>query len=80
MEAKDTVINVNDALEADGLSINTPSPTKKFYYDKRKKILSKQAEISFKAGMKEVIDWVNEHQVDTDAVDQWELQLKKWNL
>jgi hypothetical protein len=53
-------------------------------------ILTEQAEISFKAGIREVVEWVNGHLVDGAIFadpslwylnkNHWQAQLKEWRI
>lgn len=83
MIAKDTVIKLEETTN-DSLRIHM------------EKILLEQAEISFRAGIQEVIDWIKEHQsCDITMVtfnrksvelcilirnDEWQGQLKEWGI
>lgn len=48
-----------------------------------------QAEVSFRAGIKEVVEWIKEHSNDDDEyniggkvffLNDWQAQLKEWGL
>ena len=41
-----------------------------------------QAELSFKMGMREVIEWINTHIADAFpyAKEEWQAQLRKWGI
>jgi len=78
MEAKDTVMSANNiaTLGYDG-------------YDKDQnmllrgeqipKALERQADISFKAGIKEVVEWIIENNGTPDHIlDLWQAKLKEW--
>jgi len=40
-----------------------------------------QAEISFKAGRKQVVDWINEADIIDDfCLEEWQSQLKEWGI
>ena len=32
------------------------------------------------AGIKEVVEWINIHREDIDAVDEWKAKLKEWGI
>ena len=42
--------------------------------------LTKQAEISFKAGIKEVVEWVKAHPRIQHSWDEWQSKLKDWGI
>ena len=80
MEAKDTVIDISEN-KYDGLGADT--------------LVELQAEISFKAGIKEVVEWINqeEHLLyvpegDEEPIDhgillrpsKWQAKLKEWGV
>ena len=91
MEAKDTVMSksqVNEILKRKGVFIpdfveyNESHPDYKFCLA--------QAEISFKAGIKEVVDWIEENNSSSPLVswitifrfqeDEWLAKLKEWGI
>ena len=43
-------------------------------------VCEKQAEISYKAGIKEVVDWVINHYDDGLYLDEFKKQVKKWGV
>jgi len=45
--------------------------------ESQERLMLEQAEISFKAGRKEVVDWVNEY-LGVVGYPPWEAQLKEW--
>ena len=85
MEAKDTVMNMQER-ELLYLKVGDPLET----------ICQAQAEISFKAGIREVVEWVKHTATEPMAVkdsdktqtmlivampaEQWQAKLKEWNV
>ncbi len=82
MEAKDTVLS-KEQLDAIDLK-NAESNFIDALYDTARQ----QAEISFKAGIKEVVDWVNKNVAwRPDApyksaidMDDWKAKVKEWGI
>ena len=83
MEAKDTVMKTNVHIYPET-------------YEHYKVMLEQQAEISFKAGIKEVVEWIDTHQscditqvtFDRKSVEPcvliknsgWQAKLKDWGI
>ena len=92
MEAKDTLTSADQLVEVWLLAIETPDkdmsePLKQAH--RRKAIAQAQAEISFKAGVQEVVEWIEEHQRMTYEYGKgevafnhinWHTKLKEWGL
>jgi len=78
MEAKDTVMvepQMEIALKDYGLFAINAYPLEIYT------LLKAQAGISFKAGIKEVVEWlVNNDFVDELPWDTWSAKLKEWGL
>ena len=76
MEAKDTVMNEEERKRF--------YPWLNEYKEELDAYLYVQAEISFKAGIKEVVDFLTEHNCGLDSCDMeyqiWQAQLKEWGL
>ena len=65
MKAEDTVMDTND---------------KRYHSSTLEEMLYEQAEISFKAGIKEVVEWVSIN-INTDSRrDEWQAKLKEWGI
>ena len=86
MEAKDTVMKVAD------IPIGMPTQTYVLSPEELRKELGLQAEISFKAGIKEVVEWVRIHSYKIDTriytvpsgraisdID-WQAKLREWEV
>ncbi|KKL98076.1 hypothetical protein LCGC14_1828030 [marine sediment metagenome] len=78
MEAKDTVVGNNTILTILG---------KRFYERFTVEEVAKiQAEISFKAGIREVVEWVDKHSVGITSDNElknitcWQAKLKEWGI
>lgn len=69
MEAKDTVMHLDDID-------NGRMPDS---YSSLRTALEKQAEISFKAGIKEVVGCIHEHWDMSDEA-WWQAKLKEWGI
>ena len=76
MKAKDTMIE----------HIPDLTPSQQQLYGQLRPYLEAQAEISFKAGIKEVLEWVDDTDVGDELYvkvnrDHWDkAKLKEWNL
>ena len=75
MKAADTVIDMHN-----------PQIMPEIYY-KQQELLTRQAEISFKAGIKEVVDWINKHNYAMEGGDfvavngaRWQDKLRDWEI
>ena len=74
MEAKDTVMSKNKKKQL----IVKRSHQQIVGDTQEEMLLEAQAEISFKAGMKEVLEWIKEHNAQPDEIlDTWQAQLAK---
>ena len=83
MKAKDTVMNREQRLKAHKDKDGYPfDPDKEFYT----RLLSKQAQISFKAGIKEVVEWIGIYENELGfceisnhlSYEAWQSKLKEW--
>jgi len=89
MEAKDTIIDINQWLDRNGIDRAFKKDMKKTY-DAIKGDLEAQAEISFKAGIKEVVDDMEKvmshissgQRIATfeKVLEKWQAKLKEWEL
>ena len=72
MEAKDTVMSEEQlsSVSLDGCAEG----------NEWRAALKVQAEISFKAGMKEVVDFVKAHTCNLEDWTGWQEQLEEWGL
>ena len=69
MKAKDTVMDAGKALEAlDNQFI--PKEAYDYWWEKTERLLLAQAEISFKAGREDVVNWIKEN--------SWDGSLQHW--
>jgi len=75
---EDTIMD-NDALLGSYYDIASPLD-KAILVAGLREIAQNQAEISFKAFMQEVVEWINIHREDIDAIDKWEAKLKEWQI
>ena len=73
MEAKDTVMSDKEMTQAAHDCWLTPLTYPKF-------VAVKQAEISFNAGMKEVVDFVKAHTCNLEEWTGWQEQLEEWGI
>lgn len=84
MEAKDTVMSNEDIL--DKLRELSDDHWAKVLDDIHYYERELQAEISFKAGIKEVVDWINSNWFYASCGDmylhgdKWQAQLKEWGI
>jgi len=92
MKAKDTVIH-NDGCPANGYITGGSLGEEKFHYDCTCG-RAEQAEISFKAGIKEVTDWIDanepywrsvsttkrDYYIPLSLADTWQAKLKEWGI
>jgi hypothetical protein len=85
MEAKDTLIKT-DEIEKISLGFLYPSNIETTI-----KLLDKQAEVSFKAGIKEVVEWINNNWYSAKFyawenncmginAKEWQDKLKEWGI
>jgi len=74
MKAKDTVIKIVGGAKTKGLVENA---------------IKRQAEISFKAGINEVVGWIESHDKSTCMdcscafafrIDEWQAKVEKWGI
>ena len=96
MEAKDTVMNdeqlekvENDYLDED-FSVNSVRLGRGNTQELRMRIAQAQARISFKAGMKEVVEWVNTNfnwnpypsfwYINDPVIGSWDAKLREWGF
>jgi len=93
-EAKDTVMEGNQIAACYGIKANTTHGI--LWEDARKavdvEIATRQAEISFKAGMKEVVEFIEQNSENIYSNDTryssvqaigkvlWQAQLKEWGI
>jgi len=83
MKAKDTVMNI---LEIDNITgdeapcSNCPTPDGDCNDCYLSRIADAQAEISFKAGIKEIVEWIQSHFVAIKDKDDWQSKLKSWGI
>lgn len=96
MEAKDTVIKRRDCkYQPDGDKDELWVDIGAVYRDKYMEGARNQAEISFKAGIKEVVEWIREHGNQEASytgdlhmtrswielsIGAWEAKLKEWGV
>lgn len=81
MKAKDTAMELKQVTE-----IRTAYPANEvskaqMIADQKK--INEQAELSFKAGIREVVDWVEEEGVMyqyPDTLARWQTKLEEWEL
>lgn len=81
MEAKDTVMDDGEIRLVPQKMGRLPSfATGEMEWEHM--ILQAQAEISFKAGVKEVVDWLINDSYDTTIHfgEDWQAQLKEWGI
>jgi hypothetical protein len=81
MEAKDTVMDINTWLGRNGID-RAYKKDMKSTYEKLKGDFEAQAEISFKAGIKEVVEFLRENCFveNTKQTGAWQTRLKEWDL
>lgn len=70
MEAKDTVITLDYETGCKYMCNGEWNTTA---------MLADQAGVSFKAGIREVVEWANEY-LGTSEYPPWQEQLKKWRI
>jgi len=97
MEAKDTVIKISDCpYQPDGCKDELWVDLGAVYQEKFMQGARRQAEISFKAGIKEVVEWIDENGIEGVeetgegfnldkpqlVVDKkpWQAKLKEWGI
>jgi len=85
MKAKDTVMNSEQIVKATWINPNYPkdSPVERLSTPQEVGIAQAQAEISFKAGIKEVVEFVEAEGVMCqylDMLNRWQAKLKEWNI
>ncbi|KKM76047.1 hypothetical protein LCGC14_1384070 [marine sediment metagenome] len=88
MEAKDTVMSPDQLIEVWHFAIESPDksmsePLKQA--NRRKAVAEAQAEISFKAGIGEVVEWLKDSRANGDFMldfesDWWLNRLKEWGI
>lgn len=80
MKAKDTVISSQQMLDV--MCSIPPKKRGEDYSRLNKAMCNKQAEISFKAGIKEVVEWfeqnINYKNSSIREWDKWQAKLKEW--
>lgn len=86
MKAEDTVIGARAIEETLGfpLPIIRHDESLPINYDDLYKLRLAQAEISLKAGRKEVVDWINSRHAlsneRTELGQEWQAKLKEWGI
>lgn len=86
MKAKDTVMN--DEQIKDALRCEISKPVEWFegwlidFETELREIAIAQAEISFKAGIKEVVEWIKSKAIEIIGIPQeeWQAKLKEWKI
>jgi len=89
MEAKDTVMSNEQIAETKREAYHHKSrlsPAAFEMFGRDQCIAQAQAEISFKAGIREVVEWIKGHTLYKGDytfhidVDQWQAKLKEWGI
>ncbi len=83
MNAKDTVMKKEELTR-----INNNMPSEAKYGDVFEAIAERQAEISVKAGRRDVVEWIMKYRSETTREfmgftimrDKWQAQLKAWGV
>ena len=80
MEAKDTIMNDGTKRQFRYILDKTPKDVSRWDIDGA---IELQAEISFEAGIKEVVEWIEQysHASMRDILgDDWRTKLKEWGI
>ena len=86
MEAKDTVMNNDETLDKFGVALNENILNRD---ERLRVVVEAQAEISLKAGRKEVVEWLAANcacfQPDPEKngeyiIPEWQAKLKEWGV
>ena len=84
MEAKDTIMSDKELSHFGADNIPMPEGGQTLFLNITL-VLEKQAEISFKAGIKEVVEWIKERDCGDKScvaitIDDWQAKLKEWGI
>ena len=90
MKAEDTAMSDEDLMDI-AWRIYPDKTNTPFITQERRAVAKAQAEISYKAGIKEVVDWINENNsimvVKDDGAtmflyvgNEWQAKLKEWGI
>lgn len=80
MEAKDTVMKL-DEIEIKGLAFSGNDSISEIINKVTLQICDQQAEISFKAGIREVVEWIRDNSFGLQAMDNYRdlgIDSQKW--
>jgi len=76
MKAEDTVMSRERAEGTIGYFMSSPK-----ILDGIMEVAEYQAEVSFKAGIKEVVEWIRAHDRDFySSKEEWKSKLKEWRI
>ncbi len=76
MKAEDTVLKDEEIQEIWEAWLPLPPALPTF----QEHLCGLQAEISFKAGIKEVVDWVEKYGFSFCPIRYWQAKLKEWGI
>ena len=80
MEAKDTVMTDVKRTEIISRNLTLDSSMHTAGLVIGRKLLEAQAEISFKAGIKEVVKWIEDNRKPLFDIRGWLAKLKEWDV